>query len=509
MIFTTKQIQELLAILQQWELVFIGKNLGIEFLSANDKAILKAAGIDIKKYTSKDTIMNHAFAFGILSEALDDERTKTMSYDKFKRFLASGQFVPLTEDEIFALDNVKQRAYTDITGLGSRIKAGVNNVIVRANQEQQNAIRAQIKEQTKEAISLRKTYSQLASDLANLTQDWGRDWMRISYYLMHESYNAGRAQNILKNYGEDALVYHDVFKDACKHCKEFFLEDPTDPNSRPKVFKISELLQNGNNIGRKIDEWLPVIAPIHPWCRCILTYIMPGYEWDSDLKAFTKPIKYQPKNKKLQGVKLDINISKAISTDIEKGRSLPIGTVRKWGEEQKYYQKQSNGEWTQLTSVGKGKDGLLYDCFKNKPYSAISFLYKERGEATNVWHKDGLGYIGLVHGKKGMYKQDIGGFGLLHLIKKHLINDNSNLYITNLVSNINKTISDGKIYDHPGDKEKRIIKHNKFVLITRKSYSGNHWNILTFYNTESKYKTDKQKQETRDNIKDFVLKKSI
>jgi hypothetical protein len=310
MIFTTKQIQELLAILQQWELVFICKNLGVNYLSLNDKAILRAAGIDIKKYINSQNIIDHAFMFGILSEALDDERTKTMSYDKFKKFLASGQFVPLTKEEEFALDTLKQRAYTDITGLGSRIKSGVNNVIVRSNQEQQNIIRSHIKEKTIEAVSLRKTYSQLASDLANFTEDWGRDWLRISYYLMHESYNAGRAQSIVKNYGEDVLVYHDVYKDACKHCKEFFLENPNDPNSKPKIYKISELLINGNNIGRKTVEWLPVIAPIHPWCRCTVTVIMPGYEWDEELRAFTKPVKYQPKNKKLHNVELDINVSK-------------------------------------------------------------------------------------------------------------------------------------------------------------------------------------------------------
>lgn len=318
MIFSNQQIQEILDILKRWELVFICDQLGTDFFSAGDKAILRAAGIDLKKYKNKKGIVEHAYLFGILSEALGDARAAAMNYDQFKRFLASGNFVPLTEAEEFALDQLKNRAYTDISGLGSRIKQGTTNAVVRANLQQQNVVRDLVKKQAIKAVELRIAPTGLASDLANLTEDWGRDWLRIAYYLMHEAYNSGRAQSILKNHGGDAEVYFDVFPGACKHCKELLLEDPDDPQSKPKVFKLKDLIANGNNIGRKVAEWLPTISPIHPYCRCIINFKRPGYEWDEDLRAFTKPAKIQPKNPKLQNVKLNIKVSKADDNDFEK-----------------------------------------------------------------------------------------------------------------------------------------------------------------------------------------------
>ena len=59
-----------------------------------------------------------------------------MNYAQFKKFVASGNFVPLTEEEEFALEQIKNRAYIDITNLGTRMRTGVSNVVIRNNQQQ-------------------------------------------------------------------------------------------------------------------------------------------------------------------------------------------------------------------------------------------------------------------------------------------------------------------------------------------------------------------------------------
>ena len=114
----------------------------------------------------------------------------------------------------------------------------------------------------------------------------------------------------MKNHGADAEVYFDVYPGACMACRELYLTDPENPDSEPKIFKLSELIENGNNIGRKRADWLPTISPTHPYCRCTLNYKQPGFAWDEEVRAYTKPIKRVPKNPKLQGVKLNIKVSK-------------------------------------------------------------------------------------------------------------------------------------------------------------------------------------------------------
>ena len=127
---------------------------------------------------------------------------------------------------------------------------------------------------------------------------------------MHEAYNYGRAKSAFRKYGEDAEVWFTVLDNACESCRKLYLKDPDDPDSEPIVFKLKDVIDNGNNIGRKVADWKPTVAPIHPWCRCILNAKDPNTEWDSSTKAFTKIKKYVPKNKKLQGIKLNINVRK-------------------------------------------------------------------------------------------------------------------------------------------------------------------------------------------------------
>lgn len=312
MIFTLSQINDILGILKKNQLVFIAEQLGLNYLTPADRAILNAAGIDLTKYTNSAGIVEHAYIFGLLSEALGDERAKKMNYAQFQRFIKSGNFIPLTEDEEFALEQLKNRAYTDLTSLGNRIATGTSNAIIRANQTQLNNLRNVVKDKAVNAVKYRQSATKLASELGHATDDWERDWLRISYYLLHEAYNTGKAKSIFKKYGKDAEVWFAVVGDdkVCRHCRELYLTDPDDVDSEPIVYKLSDIIANGNNIGRKADQLKPTLAPIHPYCRCTVYPKLPNTEWNRATRTFDKVIKYKPKNKKLQGVKLNIKVTK-------------------------------------------------------------------------------------------------------------------------------------------------------------------------------------------------------
>lgn len=322
MILNPSQVNDIVAILQRHQLTFIAEQLGLNYLSPNDRAILSAAGIDLTKFTNSQGIVQHAYLFGLLSEALADERAKQMDYKQFQKFIKSGQFVPLTEEELFVLEQVKTQSYNDITGLGSRIIQGTRNIIVRANLKEQNRIRNIIKNKAVEAVKYRKSAAQLASDLGHATEDWERDWLRIAYYVLQNAYNYGRARSIYKDHGADAEVYFDVLRGACKHCRELYLIDPDDENSEPIVFKLKDILANGNNIGRKAANYLPTVSPIHPYCRCTIKFKDPNMEWDASTLSFTKPKKFIPKNKKLRNIKLNIKVTKSEDDELNKAENF-------------------------------------------------------------------------------------------------------------------------------------------------------------------------------------------
>lgn len=317
MVFTQAQIQDMLSILTRYQLTFILNQLGPTYLTAAEKALLLAAGIDVNKYVNKKGVIEHAFYFGILADAIGDDRAKKMDYPQFQKFLASKNYIPLTAEEEYALQQVKNRAYTDITNLGARMRSALSNSVLRSNQQQSLIVQKMIRSKTIKAIELRSGARALAADLANTSQDWEVDWLRIAYYLTHEAYNAGRAQDILKNHGASAEVYFDVYEGACKRCKELYLEDPDDPDSKPIVFKLDDIIANGNNIGRKSADWKPTISPTHPYCRCTINYKDPDLEWDADLRSFVKVKKKTSTNPRLQGVKLNIKVTKGIDQETE------------------------------------------------------------------------------------------------------------------------------------------------------------------------------------------------
>lgn len=310
MVFNFQQIQDMLSILRRHELVFIATQVGPSYLTPQDKAILLAAGIDLNKFTDSNGIIQHAFQFGILATAIGSKRAKGMTYAQFQKFLASGGYVPLTSAQRYALAQMKTRAYNDITNLGNRMRNAVSNTVVNNNRKRAAMVKKMIRSKTLKAIELRQSARQLASELAEASQDWEVDWQRIASYLMHEAYNTGRAAAIEEEAGPNAEVYFDVYPGACQRCRELYLTDPDDPNSEPKIFNLSALRANGSNIGRKVAQWLPSIEPTHPYCRCTLEWKRPDRAWDPNVRAFTKVIKKVSKNPKLQGVKLNIKVTK-------------------------------------------------------------------------------------------------------------------------------------------------------------------------------------------------------
>lgn len=66
----------------------------------------------------------------------------------------------------------------------------------------------------------------------------------------------------------DPLVYKQVVKDErlSPECRQLH----THPDWSPRIYRLSELISNGTNLGKPKSEWKAVIGPTHPNCRCTL-----------------------------------------------------------------------------------------------------------------------------------------------------------------------------------------------------------------------------------------------
>jgi hypothetical protein len=302
MIFNPEQIETILRIIEFNHTLFIGTEIGTDILTDSDIELLKLYGIELKDLQTDFTPFEQSFYFGKLALALNDKNTSNIEYNDFLKYLRSAQYEPLTLREQSTLKIAKQRTYSHIKYLGAKIENDVAGIIVVEDQKKREKYEKLIKHSVERAVLERNTVNSIVSEIGNKTGDWGRDLGRIAATEFHTVYEEGRAAEIEKRYGVDTLVYKEVFQGACRFCLQFFTTDGYE--SKPVIFKLSELRANGTNIGRKQSDWLPVLDSVHPWDRCSLHYVTPGYIWNNEKQMFIAPP--IDKNKPKWGVKITV-----------------------------------------------------------------------------------------------------------------------------------------------------------------------------------------------------------
>lgn len=299
MILLPHQINDLLNIVQANQLVAIGRELGPEFLTPEDKKLLMRSGVDLDNIydQSKDTLQLQ-FQLGMLAQSLGAAKVNKFNYSQLKEYIQHGDYIPLTAREIASINAIRNQTFTDLKKLGGTIFQDVNQVLgEKSLKAQADFIRTEL-----EAGFLNKdTVTEIAHGIAEKTGDWSRDFERIVAYNSHLAFEEGKAAMIQRDAGdEDPTVYKTVFEGACEHCQNLYLMNGV--GSQPRLFKLSQLRKNGTNIGRKVKEWLATLGPIHPFCRCLLNHLPKGYVWDKDKKSFVAPTKdeYKPRRKPIR-----------------------------------------------------------------------------------------------------------------------------------------------------------------------------------------------------------------
>lgn len=269
MIFTPQQINEMLDLIDAYFIRYGVSNISSEYLTKQEEDILKKFGIST---VNKINAVDDSFRYGILSEAL--ENTKGMTYRQVKQAIMSKNFLPLTAPERAALDAARYYAYSEIKGLGNRVKSNANNIAIEVDRAMRTKYEKVIQTESVQAIMKREGMKQLSSRLGNATQDWSRDFDRMADYIMHRSHSEGRAF-AMERQDPNAQVHVHVQSTACNHCRRLYLNS----DNTPKIFSLAELRANGTNVGRKVAQWKPVLPPAHPWCMLPEAKVLTNNGW--------------------------------------------------------------------------------------------------------------------------------------------------------------------------------------------------------------------------------------
>lgn len=119
-------------------------------------------------------------------------------------------------------------------------------------------------------MMLKVSKSKLVTRFRDASKDSNRNWDRIVHTEISNAISLGSADRIIDNNKgtnpEEIYVYRIVVEDSalCKWCRKFYM----DSDGSPKLYKLSELLSNGSNYGKRTSEWKPVALATHPNERC-------------------------------------------------------------------------------------------------------------------------------------------------------------------------------------------------------------------------------------------------
>jgi hypothetical protein len=244
-----QQIQELLEVISTNQAILLGTHFGTDFLTRYDKSLLTRRGVDYNTIysESKDHLLT-SFHLGMLAQSLKDVRAmKKLNYETLRQYIKDGQYIPITKKELDFIDSLKSQTFSDIRTLNSKIFQDINGILSNI-QSQEDFLKKEIEE----GVEGKRTYKEIAKQIARKTGDWNRNFERIVNYQANTAYQHGRVAFIEREHGPQTQVYKKPRKTACKHCIKAYLTNGLE--SEPKVFTLEEIRKNGNNIGKRVDE---------------------------------------------------------------------------------------------------------------------------------------------------------------------------------------------------------------------------------------------------------------
>lgn len=269
MIFTPEDIQQLFQLIDYRIAIVIADVLGKEFLSDQDLKILKENNFDLESELKKVPTYWQAYLFGRLSAILTTSQLQQLNYKDLQKYCTYKQYKQPNQQELAEYRIAASKTYSYIKGMGMRIQQTLSNSISEENikmfvEERRLKKIEAIDREIKRGVLEKKSIKSIVSNLGNSTNDWNVDWGRIVETEMQDIFQMGKAQVIMEKHGTNARVYKQVMPQACKSCIEAYTTKGI--GSQPRIFSLSSLIENGNNIGEKRKDWRPTIGPMHPFC---------------------------------------------------------------------------------------------------------------------------------------------------------------------------------------------------------------------------------------------------
>jgi len=247
---------------------------GKQILSNKELEELKKMGFNVE---NTDSLLHLIYYHYILNTPSKLE--SPLSINEMKK-----QQMALPDNKIhkIAVEHLNENFASQVDKLKAEVQTNLESLIRNINMSFRNqALQREVKPEEFNRLLKESTIGKIKQELRAYSGDVYRNWDRIAITETSNAIGLGSADRIItqnkdKN-PKDIYVYKIVVQDAalCKYCRGFFL----DTDGVPSVYRLSTILSNGTNYGKKANSWKAVIGPIHPNCReSGLLELRPGWK---------------------------------------------------------------------------------------------------------------------------------------------------------------------------------------------------------------------------------------
>jgi len=227
---------------------------------------LKNAKLDVDKVDSGESLLDLAYNHNLHNEDGDFKAPKTVEGAKAQQSKGThtGEAHSSAIEHLNA--NMEQLIEKQAFDVLSRVEG-----IVRDNNNNYrfDALQNLSRTEALDDVIKKNTVAGLKQKLRDSSKDAARNWDRIAATEISNAVGIGSVDRIVvdnrhKNAG-DVYVYRINPNDAatCKHCRKFYI----DKDTSPKLYRLSTLLSNGSNYGKKAIDWQVTALSTHPNCR--------------------------------------------------------------------------------------------------------------------------------------------------------------------------------------------------------------------------------------------------
>lgn len=271
-------------------LAFMAEMFGSSAIDSDDYDRLRAAGKIRDEHVMPEDAALAAHAIGAIvghdkAFGLDEARALLSDPDEFWQHLRDDPHV-ITEAEREAIAVTRDRIGQYIRGLSNELDVAVGHILSNVDNASR---RARLVRGPQFVLDRQAVMARVVAQVKDAVADLRRDWLRVAHTEIHNAAEEAKAVVFAdREPGRDPMVFKRPRQDACVFCRLLYLKPD---GVTPRVFKLSTMLANGTNVGRRAGkptrsgksrtEWKAVLGAVHPFCQCELHRLPYGMGFDT------------------------------------------------------------------------------------------------------------------------------------------------------------------------------------------------------------------------------------